>query len=119
MFDDQQTRPVTDHPFCLGQHHLDKTRVLVNLSSERDCALRRPHGCDVDIPSFGLGDDLLRHDQYIAVSRNDAIVPQGGDGNRTEIVARLDQLDAGQRGESDLPGHHPSLARSNGNTCSA
>ena len=105
--------------FDFGQHHLDKARVLVDLGGECDRALRRPHGRDIDITSFGLGDDLLRHDQYIAVFRDNAIVPQRGDGNRTEIVARLDQLDAGQRGESDLPGHHPSLARSNGNTCSA
>ena len=97
MLDDQQTRAMADHPLRFGQHHLDKARVLVDLGGECDRALRRPHGRDIDITSLGLGDDLLRHDQHIAVFRDEAIVPQRGDGNRTEIVARLDQLDAGER----------------------
>src|SRR6516162_4709011 len=110
---------MANYPLRFGQHHLDKTRVLIDLGSERYRALRRLYGCDIDKTSLGLRDDLLRHDQYIAVFRDNAIVPQCGDGNRTEIVARLDQLDTGKRSESDLPAHQPSLARNSGSTCSA
>jgi hypothetical protein len=53
---------------------LDEARVLINLDGECDRSLRRPHGRDIDVAPFGLGDDLLRHDQHIAVLRDDAIL---------------------------------------------
>src|ERR1700757_1234463 len=39
VLDNQQARAMTDDPFRFGQHHLDKTRVLVDLGGERDGAL--------------------------------------------------------------------------------
>jgi hypothetical protein len=108
-----------NYPLRFGQHHLDKARVLVDLGGERYRALRRLYGCDIDKTSLGLRDDLLRHDQNIAVFRNETVVAQRRDGNRAEIVSPLNQLDAGKRSESNLPAHQPSLARSKGSTCSA
>jgi len=119
MLNDQQTRAMANYPLRFGQHHLDKARVLIDLGGERYRALRRLYGCDIDKTSLGLRDDLLRNDQYIAYFRGNPIVPQCGDGNRTEIVARLDQLDTGQWGESDFPTQHPSVQRNKGSTCSA
>jgi len=110
---------MANYPLRFGQHHLDKARVLVDLGGERYRALRRLYSRDIDKTSLGLRDDLLRHDQNIAVFRNEAVVAQCHDGNRAEIVSPLDQLDAGKRSESNLPAHQPSLARSKGSTCSA
>ena len=52
------------------------------------------------------GDDLLRHNQHIAGFRDDPVRRKGRDGDRTEVVPRLDQLYAGKSDQGQLPGRH-------------
>ncbi len=119
VLDDQQPRAAAHHPPQFGQHHLDKARVLVDLGGECHGRGRGPHRRDVDIPPLGFRDDLLRHHQHVAVCRRQPVGRERGDGDRAEIVARFDELDAGERLELDRADHQPSLARSSGTTRSA
>ena len=107
------------HAFRFAEHHLDKARVLVGFGGECYRPFRGLDARYVDIPALGLGDDLLRHDQHVARFRHQPVRGKRLDGNRPEIVARLDELDAGQRLGGDFAVHFPNLARSSGNTRSA
>ena len=74
-----------------------KRGSLSSFGGECDRPLRGLDGGDIDIPALGLGDDLLRHDQHVAGFRHQPVRGERRDRDRAEIVARLDQLDAGER----------------------
>ena len=98
VLDNQQPRPMPHDPFRFRQHHLDEARVLVDLGGERDGSFRGLDCRQVDITPLGLGDDLLRYHEDVAGFRGDPVCRKCGNGDRAEIVSRLDQLYAGKRG---------------------
>jgi hypothetical protein len=119
MLDDQQPRPMADDAPRFAEHRLDKTRVLVEFRGERDRPLRGPDRRQLDLAPLGLRDDFLRDDQDVVGFGREPVGGEGLDRDRAEIVARLDELDAGKRLEADLGGHQPSWARKSGSTRSA
>ena len=51
--------------------------------------------------AFRLGDDLLRHHEYVAVRRRECAALTGRDQQAGEIVAGPDQGDVGERYQRD------------------
>ncbi len=119
VLDDQQALAIAYDPFGFAQHDLDKARILVKFGGECDRPFRRLHRRHIDIPALGLGDDFLRHDQHVALLRRQPVGGERLDRDRAEVIARLNELDAGQCLDRDFRDHQPSLARSNGKTRSA
>ncbi len=105
VLDDDQIRPVPHDAPGFGQHDLDKARVLAGLGGERDRAVGGLDGRDVDDAALGFGDDLLRHDQHVAVLRHQRGGGERGHRQRGEIVARLHHRHAGEASDRQLRGH--------------
>ena len=85
-----------------AQHHLHLPGIAVEALGEVHGLGTRHDGPQVDDATLGLGDDLLRHDQHVALCRRQRRVllgesPPGGDDHAAEVVARLDLGQLGQR----------------------
>ena len=96
VLDDDQVRAVAHDAAGFRQDYLDEARVLAGLGGERDGALGRRHGGDLDDATFGFRDDLLRHDEHVAILGPELRGGKGGKRDRREIVARLHHRHAGR-----------------------
>ena len=111
----QHSGAVADHLARLAQDHLDQPRVLVDLARERGRLLGGDDGAQIDVAVLGLGDDLLRHHQDVAIAQRLAGARDTVEDDRGEIGAGLDHRDSRQRGQREAPGgagvaHLPALA---------
>ena len=70
---------------------------------------RRPDLREIDIASFGLGDDLLRHHHDVAIRWRQRALLAGRDEQRGEVVARPHHRKPGNRRQRD--GHRRRLLR--------
>ena len=102
---DHQVRAMPHDAPRLRQDDFDKTGVLLDLGGERPGLRRRLDRGDIDEAALGLRDDLLRDDEHVAVLGRDPGLGIGGERNRGEIVARLDQRHAAEAGDGQLGGH--------------
>ena len=60
---------------------------LPTSAAERDGAGGGRDGGEIDYAVFGFGDDLLRHDQHVAVGQRAAGAGEGGDDQVGQVVA--------------------------------
>ena len=102
MGDDQGAGAVAQHIGRFGEDELDDARVLLGRLGERDGAGRRRDGAQIDHAAFRLGDDLLRHHQYVAGRETAIGCAQGGKDDGGEIVPRLNDGNAAQGRENEL-----------------
>ena len=101
MLDDQHAGPVANYPPRLSENDLDQPRVLVDFGGKRLRALRWLDVGEIDMAAFRLGDDLLRHHEYVAVRRRECAALARRDQQAGEIVAGPDQGDIGERCQRD------------------
>ena len=62
------------------------------------------------VPALGLGHDLLRHHQHVAGPEPRVRTFQRREDQRGQVVARLDQRNAGERDEFEAPRRHAPLS---------
>ena len=67
--------------------------------------LRRRDLCEIDVTSLRLRNDLLCDDQHVAGDQREAGRSKGFNQNRRQMVARLDQRDAGYSDKTDALRH--------------
>jgi hypothetical protein len=70
-----------------GQDQLDEARVLAGEGGKVQRALSGHDAGEVDEAPFGLGNDLLRHDQHVAGHRRDLPLGERGREQRREVAA--------------------------------
>ncbi len=70
---DQQPRAMAYYPFRLAENHLDKARILVDFGSQSSRPFRGRDSRYVDVAALGFGNDLLRHNQDVAVFRDQPV----------------------------------------------
>ncbi len=68
---DQHAVRHADDAAGLTQDDLDLARVTVELGGELDGLRARVHSGEVDDRAFGLGDDLLGHDEDVVLAERD------------------------------------------------
>ena len=91
----------------LYEDDFDQPRILVDLHRQRFGLGRRADLREIDIASFGLGDDLLRHHHDVAIRWRQRTLLAGGDEQRGKIVARPHHRKPGNRRQRD--GHRRRL----------
>ena len=84
-----------------AQDDLDEARVLVDLRREVFGPCRGLNLREVDVASFRLGDDFLRHHHDVAVRRCEPAAFAAGDDERGQVVARTHQGNIGNRHQRD------------------
>ena len=97
--DDEDVLPVTDDFRGLREDDLDEPRILADFSRQLRRARARHDAGQIDEASFGFRDDLLRHDQDVAVRGRDPGATERAGEERGQIVAGLHDRQAGERGE--------------------
>ena len=108
--DDQDPVRAND-PDALVEDGLDQPRVAVHAAGQLHRLLARRHRLEVAKTAFGLGHDLLRDDQDVAVAQFRVLCDKPA-----EVVARLDLGQALDR--DDLERFHTAsiAARSSGSS---
>ena len=94
---DQHARLHAHHLGGLVQDQLHETRVLLRFRREPLRLGGRNDARQRHLAALGLGDDLLRHGKDVAVLQGQVVARQRIAQDGGQIVACLDQLDAGQR----------------------
>src|SRR6185312_12801819 len=102
---DQDAARHPNDPAGLPQDDLDLAGVLAELVGEVVRQRRRLDLAQVDQPPLGLGDDLVGHDQDVAIAQAEAARVDRGPDQGGQVGARLDLRDAVEPVDADAAGH--------------
>jgi len=100
VLDDQRARPLAQHRHRFAQDDLDEAWVFVRQRRETQRLCRGLDLAEVCVAVFGFGDDLLRDDEEITLFDAARHAIRGRHDRPGDIIAGLDERDAGERVEA-------------------
>src|SRR5690606_23434900 len=102
VLDDDRSRTGSQYFRTLSEDHFDQFRSFIQKGGYFNCLRCGNDGCQVDQPSFRLGNDLLRQNQHIAIHKYHFTVCCRLVNDLCQVVTFLDERNSSYSAECDL-----------------